>query len=166
MHHLTLRAPTAPRPKRTAATRRSPGQSGASLLEVVVLLAVVAVLAPTAVRSAAGLRTGFHLLRAQEDAARLLAEARWVAVGSGGAVVEVTADPPGGVLMNAGGDTLRTADLGEGGVSLGLSRGRASCRLRFGPMALGLVSSQTLTFSLAGAERKLVISSLGRVSRR
>ncbi|MCY3808227.1 MAG: hypothetical protein OXG58_02125 [Gemmatimonadetes bacterium] len=142
------------------------GHSGASLLEVVVLLAVVAALAPTVVRSAAGIRAAFHLLRAQEDAARILSEARWVAVGTGGAVVEVTADPPGGVLMNTAGDTLRSVDFGEGGVSLGLSRGRASSRLRFGPMALGLVSSQTLTFSLAGAERKLVVSSLGRVSRR
>ena len=131
------------------------------------LLAVVAALAPTAVRSTEGLRTEFHLLRAQEDAARLLAEARWVAVGTGGAVVEVTVDPPGGVLMNPAGDTLRSAGLWRGrSIARTLAGSREQAALRFGPMALGLVASQTLTFSLAGAERKLVISSLGRVSRR
>jgi len=64
------------------------------------------------------------------------------------------------------GDTVRTARLSAGGVSMTLSRGRARSRVRFGPLGLGLVSSQTLTFRLAGEERRLVISSLGRVARR
>ena len=130
------------------------------------LLAVVAAFAPPAFRAASRIRATFLLVRAQENAVRLFAEARWVAVGSGGATVALTADPPGGVLLNAAGDTVRRADLGAGEVSLALSRGRASTRLRLGPAGLGLVSSQTLTFALAGAERKLVISSLGRVARR
>lgn len=146
--------------------RRMPGPSGHSLIEVAVVLAIVAALAPPVLGSVGWLRSSLLLRRAQEEAARLLADARWVAVGTGGATVILTADPPGGVVVVPSGDTVRSARLGVGGVELGLSRGRAQSRLRFGPLGLGLVSSQTLTFRLAGEERHLVISSLGRVSRR
>lgn len=130
------------------------------------VLVIVAVLAPPVLGSAGRLRTSFLLGRAQEEAARLFADARWVAVGAGGAAVVLTADPPGGAVETLSGDTVRTAALGAGGVSLRLSRGRARSRVRYGPLGLGLVSSQTLTFRLADEERRLVISSLGRVSRR
>lgn len=145
---------------------RLSGQSGHSLIEIAVVLAIIAAIVPPVLGSAGRLRTSVVLRRAQEEAARLFADARWIAVGAGGATVLLTADPPGGVVVNPAGDTVKTALLGAGGVSLGLSRGRARSRVRFGPLGLGLVSSQTLTFRLAGEERRLVISSLGRVSRR
>ena len=160
MYALTRRrAPT-----RTGNNRL--GRSGHSFIEIAVVLVIIAALAPSVLGSAARLRASFLLVRAQEEAARLFADARWVAVGVGGATVVLTADPPGGAVVTPAGDTVRMAELGEGGVSLELSRGRARSRLRFGPLGLGLVSSQTLTFRLAGEERRLVISSLGRVSRR
>ena len=130
------------------------------------VLVIIAALAPPLLASAADLRTSFLLSRAREEAARLFAEARWAAIGEGGATVVVNADPPWGAVVNAVGDTTTLTELGAGGVSLRLSRGRANSRVRFGPMGLGLVSSQTLTFELAGEERQLVISSMGRVSRR
>ena len=171
MHPLTHRdGMRGPAPRRSRCSRGIfhglLGQSGHSLIEMAVVLVIIVVLAPPVLSSAGRLNTSFLLRRAQEEAARLFADARWVAVGAGGATVVLTADPAGGVVVTPAGDTVSTAVLGAGGVSLGLSRGRAQSRVRFGPLGLGLVSSQTLTFRLAGEERRLVISSLGRVSRR
>ena len=145
---------------------KTASRSGFSIIEIAVLLVVVAALAPPLFGSARKLRTSFHLQRSVEEAARLFAEARWAAVAYGGATVVLATEPAGGVVVTAAGDTVSAARLHEGGVSLGLSRGRASARVRFGPLGLGMVSSQTLRFGLAGEERRLVISSLGRVSRR
>lgn len=130
------------------------------------VLVILVALAPPLVGSATDLRRSFLLSRAREEAARLFAEARWTAVGEGGASVILNAVPPWGAVVTAVGDTAKFTELGAGGVSLRLSRGRANSRVRFGPLGLGLVSSQTLTFELGGEERRLVISSLGRVSRR
>ena len=141
-------------------------RSGHSIIEIAMVLVILAALAPPLIGSAADLRTSFLLSRAREEAARLFAEARWAAVGEGGAAVVVNADPPWGAVVTAAGDTTKLTELGAGGVSLRLSRGRPNSRVRFGPLGLGLVSSQTLTFELGGEERRLVISSLGRVSRR
>ena len=141
-------------------------RSGHSLIEIAMVLVILVALARPLIGSAADLRTRFVLSRAQEEAARLFAEARWAAVGEGGATVILNAVPPWGAVVSAAGDTTKFTELGEGGVSLRLSRGRANSRVRFGPLGIGLVSSQTLTFELGGEERRLVISSLGRVSRR
>lgn len=139
---------------------------GYSLIEIAMVLVILAAMAPALIGSAADLRRSFQLSRAREEAARLFAEARWAAVGEGGATVVLNADPPWGAVVTAAGDTTRMTGLGAGGVSLRLSRGRANSRVRFGPLGLGLVSSQTLTFGLGGEETRLVISSLGRVARR
>ncbi len=141
-------------------------RSGFSIVEITMVLVILVALTPPLVGSAAELRRSFLLSRAREEAARLFAEARWVAVAEGGAIVVLNADPPWGAVVTAAGETTRLAELGGGGVSLRLSRGRANSRVRFGPLGLGLVSSQTLTFALAGEERRLVVSSMGRVSRR
>ena len=129
-------------------------------------LACLAVLTPPLVSSAAKLRTGFRLRQAQEEAARLFAQARWTAVSAGGAIVELTADPPAGLVVSAAGDTVAATRFGGRGVSLRLSRGRSAAQLRYGPMGLGMVSSQTLRFRAGDAERSVVVSSLGRVTRR
>ena len=148
------------------ATGNRSARSGYSIIEIAVLLVVLTAMAPPLLGSARKLRTSFYLQRSREEAARLFAEARWTAVAHGGATVELETDPAGGIVISAAGDTVMAASLDEGGVTLGLSRGRATARVRFGPMGLGMVSSQTLRFGLAGDERRLVLSSLGRVSRR
>ena len=148
------------------APRRYGTNAGHSLIEVMVALAVIAVLAPPVLGAATNLRTSFLLRGSVENASRLLAEARWTAVRDGSAVVELVAAPPRGRVVSATGDTVMVADLGQGGVALHLSRDRATSRVRYGPMGLGWVSSQTLRFTRAGQERALVISSLGRVARR
>lgn len=148
-------------------SRARPGsRSGYSIIEIAALLAILAALAPPLLGSATRLRTSFYLSRSQEEAARLFAEARWVAIGEGGATLEFGVDPPRGMVISETGDTVAVAGIGEGGVVLQLSRARPTARIRYGPLGLGLVSSQTMRFSLGGEERSLVISSLGRVSRR
>ncbi len=126
----------------------------------------MAALAPPVMGAATSLRASFALRRSQEGAARLLAEARWTAVRDGSATVEFVASPPYGRVVSATGDTVMVADLGRGGVALQLSRDRATSRVRYGPLGLGWVASQTLRFKSADQERALVISSLGRVARR
>lgn len=160
MHRVTRSGRSLARVRPAAAKR------GFSAVELVVALACAAVLTPPIVGSVAQLRTGFRLRHAQEEAARLFARARWTAVSTGGAVVELTAEPPAGLVLSAAGDTVAATRFGGDGVSLKLSRGRSSSRLRYGPMGLGMVSSQTLRFGLGKSERALVVSSLGRVTRR
>jgi len=136
---------------------------GFTLLELtVVLLVVGVVLAPLAGKGLE-LRSRSLVAHATYRAASLLSRARWVAVSRGGASVEFTTSPPAGRLLGSGGDTLVVVDLGDGGVTLSLSRGRSRSRIRYGPSGLGLVASQTLVFSQGGVERRLVVSSLGRV---
>ena len=141
-------------------------RAGYSLIEIAVALAIIAALAPPVAVSASRLRAEFALRRSRESAARLFTAARWAAVRDGTATVELVADPPRGHVVSAGGDTLLFADLGRGGVTLRLSRDRATSRVRYGPVGLGWVASQTLRFAKSGQEAALVISSHGRVSRR
>jgi len=142
------------------------GRAGYSLIEVAVALAIVAALAPPVVTSASRLRATYDLKRAQEDAARLFTAARWTAVRDGSATVELVSDPPQGRVVSITGDTVAVADLGSGGVTLRLSRNRATSRVRYGPVGLGWVASQSLRFAKDGQEKALVVSSLGRVARR
>ena len=139
---------------------------GASVLELLVVVSILSVLTAPMASYGTSLQRRFRLDAANEEAARLLARARWVAVSNGGAAIDFTAEPPMGVVTTVFGDTVLSRSLGEGGVSLTLSRGRETSRVRFGPLGLGRVSSQTLTFSIGAEERRLVISSLGRITRR
>lgn len=106
------------------------------------------------------------VIGARETVAGLFYRGRQEAIAHGGARVFIRAEPPVVKLM-AGADTLITSSLAEEfGITLGLSRGRPEALLRFGPLGLGLVSSQTLTFRRGNTESLLVISGLGRVDRR
>lgn len=140
--------------------------SGFAIVEVVVVLALLAALVPPAWGSVARIREAFLVHEAREAAARLFAEARWTALAEGGAAVVLRRDPPAGLVESAAGDTVQVADLGRGGVSLSWRGNQETARLRYGPLGLGRVSSRTLEFALGDASRSLVISSLGRVSRR
>lgn len=106
------------------------------------------------------------VLGAREDLVGILHRARTEAISRGGTEVVLTSSPPSAELL-AGENTLARTPIGESyGVALGLSRGRAEARLRFGPLGLGLVASQTLGITRGDAEAFLVVSSLGRVTRR
>jgi len=106
------------------------------------------------------------VLGAREEVAGLLHRARGEALARGEAEVVLTSVPPRAELI-AGEDTLARTKLEESyGVTLSLSRDRSEARLRFGPLGLGRVASQTLRFRRGDAEVLLVISSFGRAARR
>ena len=139
---------------------------GFTLVELVVVLALMglsgAVLLPTAKRQL----DRMAVLGAREEVAGLLHQARGEAIARGKAELVLTSVPPR-VELIAVEDTLARTKLEEVyGVSLTLSRDRPSAIVRFGPLGLGRVASQTLRFRRGGTESLLVISSLGRVARR
>lgn len=139
--------------------------AGFTYLELLVLLFVLGVLLPPLVGLGLDLRDRTAVRSAAEDAVALMSRARWSAVTSGGASVEFRTDPPAGWALDRSGDTVLLRRFGPGGIDLALSRGRPSARIRFGPLGLGTVSSQTLVFSRGTQRQSLVISSLGRVRR-
>ena len=102
----------------------------------------------------------------REEVAGLFHEVRQVAAARGGAELVVRSDPPA-VSLLASGDTLAHADLRKAyGITLELSRGRRQVSLYFGPLGLGRVSSQTIRFQRGASEARLVVSALGRITRR
>ena len=142
-------------------------RAGYSLIEIAMVLVILAALAPPLIGSAGDLRRSFLLNRAREEAARLFAEARWTAVSRGGATVILNAAPAWG----ARGDRRRRHDEnGPAGsrrrVAETVARTGAAAGSGSGRWGWVMVSSQTLTFELEGEQRRLVVSSLGRVSRR
>jgi len=147
-----------------AQTDRAPPE-GFTLLELTVGLVVLAVLLPPLLGLGVEVRDRAFVRASLEEAAAMLVRGRWLAVARGGALVEVDAEPPAARILTLDGDTLAARRLGRAGVGLSLSRGRPSATVRFGPLGVGIVSSQTLTFSRGGVRGALVVSALGRVRR-
>jgi prepilin-type N-terminal cleavage/methylation domain-containing protein len=149
---------------KTPLARRSP--SGFTLLELVVVLALMSLGFSVLLPAARSQRDRMAVLGAREEVAGLLHRTRGEALARGGAELILNSLPPTAEIV-ANDDTLAAARLEkEYGVTLHLSRGRASTSLAFGPMGLGRVSSQTLRFRRGDEEALLVVSSLGRVVRR
>jgi prepilin-type N-terminal cleavage/methylation domain-containing protein len=148
-------------------TSFSSGRSqGFTLMELALVLALLGLTISHLLSAARYQADRMAVLAAREDLAGLLHRARTEAISRGGAEVVLTTSPPLAELLS-GEDTLARTPIGEAyGVALGLSRGRAEARLRFGPLGLGIVASQTLGITKGEAEAFLVVSSLGRVTRR
>lgn len=142
------------------------GHRGFTLMELAVAMALLGLAISHLFSAARHQSHRMAVVGAREDLAGILHRARTEAISRGGAEVVLTSSPPGVELLS-GGDTLSRISLGESyGVALRLSRDRAETRLRFGPLGLGLVASQTIGISRGEAEVFLVVSSLGRVTRR
>lgn len=135
------------------------------MLELVAALALlglgVAELLPLARRQ----MDRMAVVAAREAVVGLFHRARMEAVARGGATLLLCAEPPRAELR-VGDEVLDAEDLeGEYRVSLRLSRDRASRSLTFDALGLGRVASQSLAFRRGGEERRLLISSYGRVRR-
>ena len=140
-------------------------RSGFTLLEMVVVLALLGLGIPPLLHVARRQNDRMAALAAREAVAGLVHRARQEALALGGSEVVLRVEPPEAALV-ARGDTLARARIQEiFGVELGLSRSRLESVLKYGPLGLGQVSSQTLTFRRGTTEILLVVSALGRVSR-
>ena len=147
-------------------TRRGFTHRGFTLLELVVVLTLLGLSMAGLLPAAKRQLDRMAVLGAREEVAGLLHRARGEALARGEAEVILTSVPPKAELI-AEKDTLARTKLEETyGVTLGLSRDRSESRLRFGPLGLGIIASQTLRFRRGEAEVLLVISSFGRVARR
>ncbi len=147
-----------------APPRRLPRHSppGTTLVELVTVLLVMGLLSAAGLRAIHRLESAWAVRGASIAVAGLIREARFHAVARAGARVRLSAVPAQGVL-EAGGMPLRTVDLGgEFGVTLNLS-GAAEVVLVFDPAGVGRMASRTLYLRKGGAERRLVVSSYGRV---
>ena len=154
------------RPAPRGFNRRGSNRRGFTLLELVVVLTLLGISMAELLPAARRQLDRLAVLGAREEVAGLLHRARGEALARGEVEVVLTAVPPRAELI-AEKDTLARAMLEESsGVTLGLSRDRSEARLRFGPLGLGRIASQTLRFRRGEAEVLLVISSFGRVARR
>lgn len=139
---------------------------GFTLMELALVIALLGLAVSHLLSAARTQSDRMAVLGAREELAGLLHQARTEAISRGGAEVVLRAIPPSAELLSHW-DTLARTSIGESyGVALRFSRDRAEVRLRFGPLGLGMVASQTLGITRGEAEAHLVVSSLGRVTRR
>jgi prepilin-type N-terminal cleavage/methylation domain-containing protein len=146
-----------------AAFRPAPG--GYTILELITVMALLGVVTAGSLPAARRQLDRMAVLGAREEVAGLFHQARSEAIARGSARLLLTAVPPTAEL-SAQGEVLARASLdGEYRVALTLSSGHTEADLAFDALGLGRVASQTLTFARGTAEVRLVVSSLGRVTR-
>ncbi len=146
-----------------APSRPAPG--GYTLLELITVMVLLGLVTAGLLPAARNQLDRMAVVGAREEVAGLFHQARSEAIARGGAQIHLTAHPPL-VELAAEGEVLARASLREEyRVTLTLSSGRPEAQLNFDALGLGRVASQTLRFSRGRAEVRLVVSSLGRVSR-
>jgi len=141
-------------------------RTGFTLLELVTVVALLGLALAEAVPAARRLADRLAVVGAREELVGLFHRVRAEALANGEASVTLVASPPMAQVWSGG--LLRAeADLGGSyGVEMALSMDRDRAELFFDAMGLGRVSSQSIRISRGGEEAGLVISSVGRVTRR
>jgi hypothetical protein len=141
-------------------------RKGFAFLELVTVMALIGVTLAEGVPLARRLADRMAVVGAREEVMGLFHKVRMEALARGEATILLVVSPPSAQIWSGG--LLRVSmDLGEAyGVDLALSMGRDRAELIFDALGLGRVSSQTIRVSRGGAVAILVVSSLGRVTRR
>jgi len=140
-------------------------RTGHTLLELCTVLLLAALAASVVIPAGGRLRDAFAVVAAREAVAGLIVEARGAAPAHGGGSVHIRGEP-WRAWAQAGGTPLRSVALAEElGVSVVLSRGRASLDLRYDVLGLGQVASETIILQRGRSRRTLVVSGYGRVRR-
>lgn len=140
-------------------------RSGHTLLETAIVLAVMAVAAALVLPPMRGWGDQMAVAAAREAVAGMVAEARVLGMGRGGATVSLVASR-GFLATVIEGDTIRLLDLHEAfQVDVGVSGRSDRIDLSFDDLGLGRVASRTFSFHRGGRSTRLVVSSYGRVRR-
>lgn len=138
---------------------------GHTLFELCAALLLASLAASTLIPPARGLLDRMAVVAAREAVAGLFAEARLAAIEHGGASVHVRSGPSRAWAQigdSVFGSVALERDLS---VTVELPRGRSTTELRFDPLGLGQVASETITFRRGAAASSLVVSGYGRVRR-
>jgi prepilin-type N-terminal cleavage/methylation domain-containing protein len=143
-----------------------PCREGFTLLELITVLTLLALVLGRALPAGRNLLDRMAVVSAREAAVGLFHRVRMESVARGGGLIRLESSPPAMKLL--AGSPLRVIEEAapHDGVTLNLSRDRTQVELHFDAMGLGRVSSQTLVFQRGEAQAALVVSSLGRVTRR
>lgn len=141
-------------------------KGGFTLLELVLVVTLLGLTLAEGIPAARRLSDRLAVAGAREAVVGVFHQARMEAVARGGARIVLRASPAGVDLWSGG--ALRSAlDLAEDfGVEMTLSGGKDRGELEFDPMGLGRIASRTIDFTRESAVAGLVISSLGRVTRK
>lgn len=142
--------------------------SGFSLLELTVVLTLLFVLVGLGAPLWRGAVDVWAVGVVRDRAAVALHRTRVEARRWGGARLELDADEGRLRLLLSSTDSVVWEDssLKDHRVQLVLPREASTATLAFDALGLGIVTSRTLVFRRGGAERRLVVSSRGRGSRR
>jgi len=139
---------------------------GFTILELITVVTLVGMSIATALPAAQALFDRMAVLGARESAVGVFHRARMEAVARGGARILLRSSPAS-IELWSGDFLLSVSALGETlGVEMTLSSGGDRAEIAFDPLGLGQIASQTLLFKRDAAEAGLVVSSLGRVTRR
>lgn len=145
---------------------RRVARRGFTLLELVTVVTLVGLALAEALPAARTLMDRMAVVGAREAAMGVFHRARMEAVARGGARMVLVASPAAVELWSDGNLRLGLDLAGEFGIEMTLSAGGEVAEIGFDPLGLGRVASQTLTFTREKARAGLVVSSLGRVTRR
>jgi prepilin-type N-terminal cleavage/methylation domain-containing protein len=142
------------------------GRGGFTLLELITVVTLLGLALGELLPAGRSLLDRMAVVSAREAAVGLFHRVRMEAVTRGGARLVVESSPPMlRVLSGSSSQIVKEVPVPDG-VTLELSRGRLKVELRFDAMGLGRVASQTLVFQRGEARATLVVSSLGRVTRK
>ncbi len=140
-------------------------RSGATLFELVVVLALVGALLSWGLPKLAGAGDLIAVLSARESLLTALRSARTWATLQGGATVVLVTDSARVRIEPRGLDPIVLPLGSDHGVDLGTAGG-GTVRLRFDRMGLGRFASRSVDLTRGPVSRSITISSYGRARRR
>lgn len=154
----------------SAATRQAgfllPSRGGFTLLELITVVTILGLALAEGLPAARRIMDGMAVAGAREAVVGVFHNARAEAVARGGARIVLRASTTV-VELWSGGALRSSLDLTEDlGVTMTLSAGADLREVEYDPLGLGRVASLTIVFTRGSAESGLVVSSLGRVTRR